>query len=176
MIILNVESSWRGVFGPLRPLPPIVRPTPPLPFQPSIIQMRMIVKTIQLGSCPLFYLHRYKGQWKIWQRLRCRYHCHSNTIMMGHIWFCCDVRMPKCIVIIIIMINTISAGTGTCWRGTTQPSASSATGPAWLHGAKKVSPHNCHHHHNHHHHHHHFTTVSELSGEKCTCQSCETKC
>ena len=31
-----------------------------------------------------------------------------------------------------------SAGTATCSRDTTRPSASSATGPAWLPGAKKV--------------------------------------
>ena len=49
MIILNVESSWRGVFGPLRPLAPIVRPTP-LPFQPSMLEMRMILKSLSSGS------------------------------------------------------------------------------------------------------------------------------
>ena len=63
MIILNVESSWRGVFGPLRPLAPIVRPTP-LPFQPSMLEMRMILKSFWSGSWQLFIHFEDNGKGK----------------------------------------------------------------------------------------------------------------
>ena len=113
----------------------------------------------------------------------------ENAHRLETIFVWMTFRVPQVVVSIWIVMR--SAETGTCWRGTTRPSASLATGPAWLPGAKKVSRHNRRHHRHrrrhlrrhhlrrrfhHQHHHHHFSTVSELSGEKCTCQSCETKC